>query len=167
MSVICLDRNIDMTSRIAGTTPTIVTFRSRFLEEWGPSRRFKRGAVIQVFRIPLHGYQKMMKTRQEPQRRPAQRCRVISVGETLFVRQTLSTLRLTKLLLMTLSAIRRDRAAAAGVIMKKLGPPLGSTTALLGYYLLSASRLRIIHIISSARWYTSRGKNRKRLRASG
>jgi hypothetical protein len=125
MSVICLDRNIDMTSRIAGTTPTIVTFRSRFLEEWGPSRRFKRGAVIQVFRIPLHGYQKMMKTRQEPQRRPAQRCRVISVGETLFVRQTLSTLRLTKLLLMTLSAIRRDRAAAAGVIMKEAGSTAG------------------------------------------
>lgn len=129
MSVICLTRNINMTTRIAGTTPTIVTFRSRFLEEWGPSRRFKRGAVIEVFRIPLHGYQKNKKTRQESQKRPAQRCRVISVGETLFVRQTLSTLRLTKLLLMTLSAIRRDRAAAAGVIMKGAGSTTGEHRA--------------------------------------
>ena len=35
------------------------------------------------------------------------------------------TMRLTKLLLMTLSAIRRDRAAAVGVIMKEAGSTAG------------------------------------------
>ena len=82
--------------------------------------------------MPLHAYQKIEdQTRRKSAKEASPATQGQYVGETLFVRQTSNVMRLTKLLLITLSAIRRDRAAAAGVIMKKLGPPLGST-ALLG-----------------------------------
>lgn len=76
------NRNTNMTLMISGRS---VTFRLRFLEV---------GRVVLSVGQSLRSsdtpprLSKNIMTRRAPQRRSAQRCRVGTVGETLFVRQT-------------------------------------------------------------------------------
>lgn len=87
-AVLYIDRNINMTSMVSGKS---VTFRSRFLEVGRIMSAWAWGTVvIEVFGCPSTPTKKSRgpDKASEPQGRRAQRCRVGTVGETLFVRQT-------------------------------------------------------------------------------
>lgn len=106
---------------------------------WRWRRRFERGAVIEVFRLPLQNIcnrQDTLQTRAAKETSLAMQSYPNSEQRALLGRQAHSSAAYRMVVHDLCQRLGRDRAVAAGVVMKEAGSAVGKQPTLLGCFLL-------------------------------